>query len=805
MLTTLTIQKEISVVFSEIIIPILESKKQTSFYQRVSLLRALNRLFSDGKSDGERVLVEIYLNYDCDVESGAKENIWERLVTALAKALSQQNELSTAATSNFFFSSASTTGIAPAMTTSSLVNYTKEQVKELYSLNGDPAELRKQGLDLVVRGVLKPLVLWCKFKTKQEAKAQKVEDGSLNAGKQEDGGFLSGGETKSVAADDPTAFENMKTKKKSVLEGVKRFNQKPKKGIQYLIESECISSRTPSEIAKFLLKTEGLNKSMIGEFLGEGEEENICIMHSFVDQMDFRGLKFVYALRFFLQSFRLPGEAQKIDRFMLKFADRFLKDNPESFSTADTAYVLAYSVIMLNTDQHNAQVKKKMSKPDFIKNNRGINEGKDLPAEMLESIFDEIQTNEIVMKDEREGVKAGGALNDKQLADPKNMIQSLATTTETMAMKTEALFKSAKNSYGNFIIANHYQHVKPMFSLVWMSFLATLSVPLQSTDDMETNNLALEGFKYCIYISSLFDLDLERKTFTSTLCKFTQLSNMEAMKAKNFESIKTVLELAHSEGNAFKEDWKDIVVCISQLEKLQSAAQNGNVLGALDHDIARQKSSEAKVQPDRRGATKGANFLMEAASTANSQGMTILVDRIFTNSVNLSGTSIVHFVRSLCEISWDEITTSSNGAQPRMYCLQRLIEISYYNMKRVRIEWSNLWTILGEHFNQVGSYPNTNVGFFAIDKLRQLAMKFLELEELSNFKFQKDFLKPFEEILVNSPDAKIKDMVLACLQQMVQAKSHNIKSGWKAIFSTICEAAREGQGLILLLMVLLIK
>jgi brefeldin A-inhibited guanine nucleotide-exchange protein len=63
---------------------------------------------------------------------------------------------------------------------------------------------------------------------------------------------------------------------------------------------------------------------------------------------------------------------------------------------------LAYSVIMLNTDAHNPQVKKRMTKADFVKNNRGINDGNDLPEDFLSSIYDEIVTNEIRMKDEIE-------------------------------------------------------------------------------------------------------------------------------------------------------------------------------------------------------------------------------------------------------------------------------------------------------------------------------------------------------------------------------------------------------------------
>ena len=57
-------------------------------------------------------------------------------------------------------------------------------------------------------------------------------------------------------------------------------------------------------------------------------------MHAFVDLMNFRSLDFVAALRLFLQSFRLPGEAQKIDRFMLKFAERYVVYNPQEFANA---------------------------------------------------------------------------------------------------------------------------------------------------------------------------------------------------------------------------------------------------------------------------------------------------------------------------------------------------------------------------------------------------------------------------------------------------------------------------------------
>ena len=53
-------------------------------------------------------------------------------------------------------------------------------------------------------------------------------------------------------------------------------------------------------------------------------------MYAYIDQMDFGGVEFVAALRQLLGKFRLPGEAQKIDRLMEKFAGRYCETNPKS-------------------------------------------------------------------------------------------------------------------------------------------------------------------------------------------------------------------------------------------------------------------------------------------------------------------------------------------------------------------------------------------------------------------------------------------------------------------------------------------
>lgn len=83
-----------------------------------------------------------------------------------------------------------------------------------------------------------------------------------------------------------------------------------------------------------------------------------------------------------------------------------------------------------------------MTKGDFIKNNRGINDGSDLPEELLSQIFDEIVSNEIRMKDEVDaglGVTPTGPGLANALASVGRDLQKEAYVMQSngMATKTE--------------------------------------------------------------------------------------------------------------------------------------------------------------------------------------------------------------------------------------------------------------------------------------------------------------------------------------------------------------------------------
>ena len=184
------------------------------------------------------------------------------------------------------------------------------------------------------------------------------------------------------------------------------FNNAPKEAFTFLKEQGLLSAEpTPTEIAEFLRTAQGLDKKILGEYLVK--PNNIDILRQFFSAFHFSPETTIDdALRQVLESFRLPGEAQQIDRIMECFAAIYYPAAKATFANQDACYILAFSTLMLNTDLHNPQVKHKMSLTDFLRNNRGINDGRDVDEAYLTRLYHSIRTREIVMPEEHGGEEA---------------------------------------------------------------------------------------------------------------------------------------------------------------------------------------------------------------------------------------------------------------------------------------------------------------------------------------------------------------------------------------------------------------
>lgn len=304
-------------------------------------------------------------------------------------------------------------------------------------------------------------------------------------------------------------------------------------------------------LVKFLAETPNLSKERIGQVLGEPDSLSRRVLSDYTGTFEFKDRAFTESLRVYLESFRLPGEAQKIDRIVESFANSYFAQNqPDTYTGSDTvveqrtnsrkdalgdsengglsgsvqitesqiqdvnsgaprnfkvlrsaeaAYVLSFSVVMLNTDQHNDSIRKKMSFEDFAKNCRGINDSEDLPRWFLSEVFESIAAVEIRMSDEA-GI---GALTDL-LWDEQ--------------IKEAGLHHGVPSSVENSRVFD-----EDLFLLSWEAGVVAANSILNEAGDANSVQKALEGFLSVARCATSYRIGRPTDAVISSLCTATTL------------------------------------------------------------------------------------------------------------------------------------------------------------------------------------------------------------------------------------------------------------------------------------------
>lgn len=194
--------------------------------------------------------------------------------------------------------------------------------------------------------------------------------------------------------------------------------------------SQCIAEENlQRNVALFLLNRKGLAKEKIGQYLGNLQSSfNQGVLRYYLQEMDYHGMQVDIALRKFLATFRLPGEAQKIERIVDCFAQRYfqcqhqqqlqatqmiqlnlnsnLKEDIKSkdhssnkliLLSKDEIFILTFAIIMLNTDLHSPSLKQtsRMSAQQFVNNLRGVFTSQTIDESDLTEIYERVKSNQI--------------------------------------------------------------------------------------------------------------------------------------------------------------------------------------------------------------------------------------------------------------------------------------------------------------------------------------------------------------------------------------------------------------------------
>ncbi|KAF9597979.1 hypothetical protein IFM89_023464 [Coptis chinensis] len=594
--------------------------------------------------------------------------------------------------------------------------------------------------------------------------------------------------------------------KKRLTTGVDHFNRDPKKGLEFLQGTHLLPEKLdPQSVACFFRYTPGLDKNLVGDFLGNHDEFSVQVLHEFAGTFDFQDMSLDTALRLFLETFRLPGESQKIQRVLEAFSERYYEQSSHILVNKDAALLLSYSVILLNTDQHNVQVKKKMTEEDFIRNNRHINGGSDLPREFLSELYHSICKNEI-------RTFPGQGIGFPEM---------------TLSLWVDLMCKAKRTS--PYIVCDSRPFLdRDMFAIMSGPTIAAISVVFDHAEHEDVLQNCVDGFLAVAKISACHHLDDVLDDLVVSLCKFTTLLDPSAIEEAVFafgEDEKarmatiTVFAIANSYGNYIRSGWRNIVDCILRLHKI------GLLPTFLNSDVT--DDSELALEPGKPVTTSiSASEVPSMGTTQKSFGLmgrfsqllsleteepksqptelelqvhqhalqTIQkchIDSIFTESQFLHADSLLQLARALIGAVRrpQKGNTYPEDEDAAIFSLELLIAITLNNRDRILLLWQSVY----EHICSI--VQSTVMPCALVEKavfgLLRICQRLLPYKE----SLADELLRSLQ--LVLKLDARVADAYCENITQevmcLVKANATHIRShmGWRTITSLLSITARH--------------
>ncbi|KAK5135138.1 hypothetical protein LTR08_005524 [Meristemomyces frigidus] len=114
---------------------------------------------------------------------------------------------------------------------------------------------------------------------------------------------------------------------------------------------------------------EDVDSGEAASWLGENNILSMRTLQAYMQLFDFAGQNILSALRTLCGKLLLRGETQQFDRIITALSSRWCECNAShGFKAQDVVHTICYSLILLNTDLHLADIGEKMSKSAYVKN-----------------------------------------------------------------------------------------------------------------------------------------------------------------------------------------------------------------------------------------------------------------------------------------------------------------------------------------------------------------------------------------------------------------------------------------------------
>lgn len=509
--------------------------------------------------------------------------------------------------------------------------------------------------------------------------------------------------------------------------------------------------------------------------------------------------------------------------------------NPEKMKHEDTAYVVAFSIIMLNTDLHNDNIKpdRKMTEQQYISMNRGIDVGgANVPEELLRGIYHNIKTNEIKMHPE---VKTAAAELDEMDDD-----------------RWAALLRSSSSQISS--VRASAAVGQEMFSSIWeplvQSMCAGLDSSLKAVVGVQQERIVfkiMQGVRRICDIADFYKMPEVVNRCLLLMCKSleAQISALSDALGSNsaaavfrgsgklvLQLVDAVFSLAYGHVTVLKTSWRALVKCVLKLNSGNLKLLPSGLVElddfvdssgrALPSTVALLQKSQDQAAD--ASAAKGVGFFasiwgveedvksakqeeedIEATAHAKLLASQCHIEELFTKSRDLPLETVKHMIDSLMRCSGGQgcVPDEKEAASPRpvsqremlndellgrVHALEWLTNVCSNNENR----FDQVWPLVAQHFedgiSSVGSsspggsaQPSLLVERHVVSVLRMCTM-FNECEDVDTVLTT---LRPLCSKALSTSQAEILgERVTAGLLMMLKLNGPHIRQPetWRLVF-----------------------
>ncbi|CAF3875585.1 unnamed protein product [Rotaria sp. Silwood2] len=706
---------------------------------------------------------ELYLNYDCDLYS---ENLFEELTKMLSK-------------NAFPVAGLTSTHILSLDALLSVIDHIELECQ---------FQVQRQKSDSTSQSLTRPIP--CGYAFALSLQTMDINRSSTPCESRHGPRLRQNRMTISSHLPSQDDLKKMKHDKKLFRQGSELFNQNTSSGLKFLQENNLLSNPLDTnEIVKYLKDNPLLDKKVIGDYLSN--RKNIHILEQYVKTFNFEDIRIDEALRIYLSEFRLPGEAPLISVLLEHFAAHWRGCNNFPLANNDAAFGLAYACIMLNTDQHNTNVRRQsLPMTCEMNNNENFDEG------MLTEIYNAIKSDEIIMPTEHTGLVRESYLW-------KLMLKRSITI-------GDKFFHVPTGSY------NH-----DIFTLIWGQTMAALSFVFEKSNYDLVIEKSIQGFNKCARIAAYYYMSDVFDNLVISLCKFTTLLNNReindnlwienlpiqfGLNRKARLAATVVFNIAHVHGDILRDGWKNILECIIHLYKAkllpsvlvevedfldptgrttlikeqitQTPKTDTGLFSSLAFLLGGGSSNDSTLSSGKQPTIEE----QEAIKVASSCIEECHLEQLLQETKFLIIDSLNELLKALiygCQIFPDSQKLDQDAA---VFCLELLVKVVLQNRDRVTIFWP---TVRHQFYSIL---VNANAKTFFIERtcigLLRIAGRLLRREELAS-----EVLNSLRMLLLMKPHViyTLSSEIAYGLHELVRTNAANIHKSddWFILFSLL--------------------